>query len=145
MAAVVITGWQFDREIDHSEFFIDADLTPHTRIAGVGSRVVFPRFGSIFVRQWNGMENPKALSGPYIESPDIALHILFTCRNAARFVRRADDDGVARDDWRSMESDIGTHQIDFLIVVHLQIDGAVTAEARYHVAGFRIQRDQPVS
>src|SRR5437588_1263055 len=144
MAAVVIAGWQFDWQVDHSEFFIDADLTPHTRIAGVGGRVVFPRFGPIFVRQRNRMENPEALSGSYIKSADIALHVLFTHRNAPRSVRRADDDGVAGDDWRSMESDVGIHQIDFLIIVRLQIDGAVTAKPRYQVAGFRIQRDQPV-
>src|SRR5437660_7093101 len=100
MAAVVIAGWQFDREVGHSEFFVDADLAPHTRIAGVGSRIVFPGFGAIFVGQRDGMENPEAPSSLDIESPDVALHILFTHVNATRFVRRADDYGVACDDRR---------------------------------------------
>src|SRR6266850_5574079 len=144
MAAVVIAGRQFDREVGHSEFFIDADLAPHARIAGVGSRLVFPGFGPIFVGQRDGMENPEALSSADIESPDVALHILFTYRNAARFMRRAYDYRVARNHRRRMEADVGTHQIDFLIILQLQIDGAVPAKTRYQIAGFRIERDQPV-
>src|SRR5438132_7629753 len=134
MAAVIIASRQFDREVGHSEFFIDADLAPHTRIAGVGSRIVLPGFGAIFVRQRDGMENPETLSSPGIESPDVALHIFLTHRNAARFVRRADDYRVARDDRRGMESDVRAHQIDFLIVLELQIDRTVSREARTRMA-----------
>src|SRR5437588_3340800 len=91
------------------------------------------------------MENPEALSSPDIESSDVALHILFTHRNAAGFVRRSDDHRVARDDRCGMESDVRAQQIDFLIILQLQIDATVPAEARYHIAGLRIERDQPVT
>src|SRR5207302_9120126 len=112
MAAVVIAGGQLDGKVGHSKFFVDADLAPDAGIACVSSRVVFPRFGPVFVGQRDGMENPEALSGPDIESPDVPLHILLAHRNAAGLMRRADDDGVARDDRSGVESDVGARQLN---------------------------------
>src|SRR5947207_13680678 len=91
------------------------------------------------------MENPEALAGARIETTDVAFYVVFAFGNAARLVRRAHDDGVAGDDRRRMESDVGIHQIDSLIVIQLQIDGAVFAEAPHRKTGLRIECNQPVS
>ena len=44
-----------------------------------------------------------------------------------------------------MESDFAGHEIDFLIVILFQIDGAVFAEAANGRACLRIERDEAIS
>ena len=41
MAAVVIAGRQFDRQIDQAQIFIHANLPPDAGVAGVGSAESF--------------------------------------------------------------------------------------------------------
>src|SRR2546425_12278430 len=91
MAAVVITRRQFDREVHHSKFFIDADLAPDSRVSGVRRGIVFPGFGSVFIRQRDGMEDPETLTRPHIEPPNVALHVLLADRHSTWLVRRTDD------------------------------------------------------
>ena len=60
-------------------------------------------------------------------------------------MRRADDHHVARHHRRRVQPDFAGLEIDLLIVVQLQIDDAVAAEARHRIAGLRVERDQPIA
>ncbi len=91
------------------------------------------------------MEDPQALARAHIESADITLYVVLARRRAAGHVRGADDDDVLRDDRRRMQPDLARDQIDLLIVVLLQIDDAVLAEAGHGRAGLGVKRDQPVA
>src|SRR5437867_3662039 len=95
MAAIIISGRQLHRQIDHSEFFVHADLAPDARVAGVLGRVVFPGFVSVLGRQRNGVENPEAFTCSRVESADIPFHVLHGLWHSARPVGSANDDGVA--------------------------------------------------
>ena len=87
------------------------------------------------------MENPEALSAPHIESANEALYVGFTFRIGARAMRRAHYDDVLSYHRRGLQTDLAIDQIDFLIVVQLQIHQAIFSEARDRHARFRIQRD----
>src|SRR6266571_3924779 len=145
MAAVVITRRQFDREVHHSKFFIDADLAPDSRVSCVRRGVVFPGFGAVFIRQRDGMEDPETLARPHIETANVALHILLADRHSAWLVRRTDNYRVAGHDRSRVESDVRTQEIDLLIVVRFQIDRAVFAKAANGRASLGVQRDKPVA
>src|SRR4029078_3899717 len=112
MAAVVIAGRQFHRNVDHSTFFIDADLAPYSRVSCVRRGIVLPGFGSILIRQRDGMEDPETLARSYIETSNLAFRILLTGRPASRFVRGADDHGIAGDDGSGVEPDLSAQWID---------------------------------
>ena len=58
---------------------------------------------------------------------------------------RADDDDVAGNHRRGVQSDLAIQRIDLLIVVLLEIDEAIVAECRDTHACLRVQRDQLVS
>ena len=64
---------------------------------------------------------------------------------AARFVRRSDDHYVVGHHRRGMQPDFAGDEIHFLVVVELQIDDAVVAEARDRIAGFGVQSHQTVA
>ena len=66
-------------------------------------------------------------------------------RRAARQVRGADDDDVLRDDRRRVQADLAGDRIDRLIVLQLQIDDAVLAEAGRGHAGLGVERDHLVA
>jgi hypothetical protein len=52
------------------------------------------------------MENPEALAGADIETADVTFDVLFAFGNAARLVRRTDDDGIPATTG-GMKSDVG--------------------------------------
>ena len=88
------------------------------------------------------MEDPQPLAGAHVEAADVALDVGLAGRHAAGLVRGADDDDVAGDDRRRVQSDLAGDRIDRLIVVLLQIDDAVRAEAGTRIAGLRVERDE---
>ena len=49
------------------------------------------------LRPRDGVKNPEALAGAYVETADVALHVGFAARNAARTMCRTDDDDVLGD------------------------------------------------
>jgi hypothetical protein len=77
------------------------------------------------------MERPQTLSGAHIEAADVTLHVGLAGRHAAGFVRRSHNDHVVRNDRRGVKTDFGTHRIDHLVVVILQIYDAILAEGRH--------------
>src|SRR5215510_1228779 len=123
MAAVVVAGRQFDRQVRHAELLVDADLTPDAGIAGVRPRVALPRVVAKFAWRRNGVEDPEALAGSDVEAANVPFDIRAAGRHAARLVRGADDDDVARDDGRGMQTDFSAERIDRLIHFEHQIDG----------------------
>src|SRR5438105_1825352 len=106
MPAVVVTRGQFHGKVRHSKFFIDADLSPDSGVAGVGSGTVLPGFGSILIRRRDGVENPKSLAGPHIEATDEALDVGLASRCSAGPVRGADDHRVAGDNRSRMKPNL---------------------------------------
>src|SRR5947209_6539243 len=73
MAAVIVAGRKFHRQIGEAELFIDGNLPPHAGVAGVGPRILFPGVVAEFARTGNRMEDPKALAGVYVEPAHVAL------------------------------------------------------------------------
>ena len=142
MAAVVVAGRQLDRQIRHPQFFVDRDLPPDAGVAGVRPRVVHPGVVAELARPRNRVEDPQPLAGLDVEPADVALLVGLAARHAAGQVRGADDDGVPGDDRRGVQADLAGDEIDRLIVVQLQIDDAVLAEARDRRAGLRVERDR---
>src|ERR1035441_8474497 len=91
------------------------------------------------------MENPKTLARPHVESADITFHIFLALGNPTGQVRGADCHDILGYDGRGMKTDVSIDQIDLLIVVLLQIDHAILAEAGYPDTGFGIQSREPVT
>jgi len=57
---------------------------------------------------------------------------------------RADDDDVLGNHGGRMEPDFAGDEVDILIVLELQIDGAVDAEAGNRIASLRVERDEAI-
>ena len=75
MAAEVVAGWRLDRQVGDAELFVDRDLGPHARVAGVGPRVVEPGVVAELAGPWNGVEGPQALARARVESANIAFDV----------------------------------------------------------------------
>ena len=90
------------------------------------------------------MEDPQPFAGFYIEATNVAFHILLAARRATGPVRRTDNHGVAGHNRSRVKADFAGHEIDFLIVILLQVDGAVFAEAANRGARFRIEGDEAI-
>ena len=67
LAAVVVRRRRLDREINEAEIFVDGDLRPHTGVARLGPRTVFPGFIAELARARNGIESPELFSAAHIE------------------------------------------------------------------------------
>ena len=91
------------------------------------------------------MEDPQAFSRFHIEAADVAFHIVVVLRNVAGKMSRAHNHNVLRHDGSGVKTHIAIDQINFLIVIELQIHNAGLAEAGYGDACFGIERDQPVT
>jgi hypothetical protein len=91
------------------------------------------------------VEDPFALAGAYVETPDVAFHIPARGGHVTGGVRRAHHHHIARHQRRGMQADIGVDQIDGLVEILFQIDQAIVAERRIGNAGRGIQRDQLIA
>src|SRR6267143_6190727 len=91
------------------------------------------------------MEDPQAFARPDVEASNVPADILHHLGYSARPVRSTNDDGIARYDRCGMEPDLSSNEIDFLIVIELQIDDAVPAKARHHVSSPGIQGDEAIA
>ena len=74
------------------------------------------------------MEHPEAAAGARIEAAHVAFLVALALRDAAREVRRADNDHVVHDDRRRVEANLAGDQVHRLVVVLLEVDEAVLAE-----------------
>ena len=127
--AVEIPRRQLHRQISQSQLFIDADLPPHARVAGVVRGILFPSVVTKLARLRNRVKDPQPLARPHIEPAHETLYVALALRNVPSLARRAHDHRIARHHRSSMQPDLIVHQIDFLVVIELQIDGAVRAES----------------
>src|SRR5688572_33458131 len=109
--AVVVVRRELDRQIGHAELLVYRDLRPHARVAGVGPRVVLPRLVADFTGLGNGLEHPQTLSGSYVETAHGSLDVAAAFRIGAGLERGADDDDVAGDNRRGMETDRSSREI----------------------------------
>src|SRR5439155_26028081 len=91
------------------------------------------------------MDDQGALACPHVESANVTLRVRFALGDSGGSVRGADNHDVLSDDRRRMESDFTGGEIDFLIVIELQIDGAIVSEAGYRHSCFGIETDQAVA
>src|SRR6185295_2333215 len=91
MAAVIVAGRHFDRQVGQTELFIDGDLRPHAGVAGVRPRVALPRVVAEFARQRDGVEDPEPFAGAHVEAAYVAFLVAAALRVPARLVRGADD------------------------------------------------------
>src|SRR5580704_5504117 len=109
----------FDREIHKPELFVNADLRPHARIAGVFGGAIQPRVIAELAFFGNGMEYPKALARPNVESADVPFVVPHALGCKAFPKSRAHDHRVASHDRRRMKSYFPSDYIrlDGLIVI----------------------------
>ena len=108
-------------------------------------RVFFPRVVAELAQLRDGVEDPEPLAGLDVESADVALHVLKALRVRAGLAGGADDHDVVGDHRRGMQPDLAVHRIDDLVVVQLQVDNAVAAEARRGHARLGIERDETIA
>ena len=131
MAAEVVAGGVFGREIHAVQLFVDRDRRPVAGVARVRPRIVLPRVVAELAGLRNRVEDPQTLAGAHVVAADVALDVLLRARRAAGQVSGADDDDVVAERGRRVEADVGGLEIDAgLIDLGLQIDDAVPAERR---------------
>src|SRR5262249_11166175 len=111
MAAVVVAGRQLDRQIGHSQFFVNGDLSPGASVPGIGPRIVQPGVVSELAGSWNRVEDPQALAGLDVESTDVALHVGLASRHTPRQMCGPDDDRVSSHGWRRMQPNLAGDEI----------------------------------
>ncbi len=145
MAAVDVVRGRFDRQVRQPRLLVDRHLRPHAGVAGVVGGIIQPRVGADLTLLRNRVEDPETLARSHVVSADVALVGFLIARRHPFAERRADEDGVLRDDRRGLNADFTLHEIDGLIVFRLQIDRTVLAEARDRHAGLRVQRDQAIA
>ena len=146
MAAEVVAGRIFDRQVGDAEILVDGDLRPHAGVAGVLPRLLEPRVVAEFAGLRNGVEDPQPLAGARVVAADVALGVL----HAARAPCRARCDAptmhdVLRDDRRAVPRHLALDRIDLLVVVLLQIDDAVDAEVLERHAVLRVEADELIA
>ena len=91
------------------------------------------------------MEDPEPLARAYVVASHVAFRVAHRLRRRTGPVRRADDDDVADDERRGVETELGRVEVDLLIVFELQIDGAVSSEGRNRHSGLRVEGQHPVA
>ena len=91
------------------------------------------------------MKDPEPLAGAHVEPADEAFYVGLALRDAAGPMRCSHNDDIIGHHWRRVQADFSGHQVDFLIVVQLQIDDAIVAEAWHQIPGLGIQSHQPVA
>jgi len=106
---------------------------------------MLPGLAAEFSGTRDGVKDPEALPCSHVEAANVALLVPHALRRVALRMRGPDDDHVAGDDRRGVIPDVAGHQIHLLIIVLLQIDDTVVAEARDPDAGLRVEGHEPVA
>src|SRR5262245_18612684 len=149
VTAVVVGRRRFDRQVDETEFLVDADLSPHTDVASALPRVVLPGSAAGIQRRWDGVELPELFPCAYIKRPHEAFRVVVRGDGRAFPERGSDDDHITGDGWRGMHADFTALEIDLLVdAAHdtdLQIDRAVVAERGEKRPRLRVQLDEAVA
>ena len=145
VAAVIVAGRQLHRQEHHAELFVDSHLRPHARVARVGPGVFFPRVVAELARERNRVENPQPLAGARVVAADESFFVNPALGCTARQVGGADDDDVFRDDRRGVQAHLSGDDVDRLVVVLLEIDDAVFAEAGRGEAGLGVEGDHLIT
>ena len=145
VAAVVVGRRGLDRQVRDAQLLVHGDLRPDPGVAGVDGRVVQPGLAPELARLRDGVEDPQALARPHVEAADVALRVAPAAGVAARAEGGAHDDHVPGDGGRGVQPDFARDRIDVLVVVQLEVDDAVLAEAGDRPPGPGRQGDQPVA
>src|SRR5262245_46706337 len=140
MAAVVVAGGEFDRQIDETELLIDRERRPHASVAGVRPRIFFPRVVAELSRLWNGVEDPEPPSCLHIERPNVALRVGLAARGIAGAVRSAHDHDVFGDNRAGVQTDLAVDEIKNLIVVLFEVYDAVLPKSLVRTAVLGVDR-----
>ena len=96
------------------------------------------------------MEDPQPPARAHVVAPHVTLRVARAGGHdpgdrIVPGVRGADDDDVAGDERRGLQSDVGGDRIDLLIVVPPQIDHAVASESGQRAAGLGVEGDHLVA
>src|SRR5207244_4418315 len=133
--AIIVAGRQLDGQVDHAQLLVDADLPPNAGVARVVGRIFLPSVAAEFADARDGVENPEPLARADVISANEAFLVAFAFRLTAGAMGRADDDGVAGNRGRGVQTHFARHQVHLLIVFQLQIHNARGAKARHLLAG----------
>src|SRR2546425_13227823 len=97
MSAIEVRSGRLDWQIDQPQFFIDADLSPHSRVAVCRPRVLEPRVIPKLTWPRNRVERPQHLAGPDIERASLTLGVVVSDNGHAFLQRHPDNDNVLND------------------------------------------------
>src|SRR5262249_48784446 len=106
-----VTRRRFDGQVHQAELLVHSDLRPYSGVARVVSRAIQPRVVAELALLRDGMEDPQPLSRPHLETADITLIVAKTLGRHPFPKRRANDDGVSRDNRRGLEPDFAGSNI----------------------------------
>ncbi len=114
LAAVVVRGRDFDRQIDQAEFFVDGHLGPDAGVAVGGPGAVLPGVVAELARARDGVEGPEQLAGAGVEGANQALGVVVGHDRHAFLEGRADDHDILHHERRGVEAGFAGFQIDLL-------------------------------
>ncbi len=149
MAAIEVRGGRLDRQVDETQFFVDADLAPDADVPVARPRPVLPRLAAVVAGPRNGVELPELLPRAHVEGADEPFRVVVGLDGAPLPEGGTDYGDVARDRRCRVHADFTGLEINLLLVaVHdadFQVDEPVLAERGDRRAGLRVQLREPIA
>ena len=129
VSAIEVAGRRLDRKVRHVELWVDAHLTPDTRVPGVSPRIVVPRIVAKLVGCGNRVKDPLPLARSYVVAANVSLDVLHGNRHTAESMCRANDDRVTGNNWRGVQTNVGLDGVEHLVEVQSQVDNPLSPNA----------------
>ena len=147
LTAIEVRRRRFNRQVGEAGFRIGGHFGPDAGVAGVFRRAFEPGVVAGLTLLRNGVKFPELPAGTHVVGARRALVVAITRRRETFPERRADQHHVAGHGRRRLPADFAGNQVglDLLIIVRLQVDGAVVAEGADALPGLGVQRDQQVA
>src|SRR4029079_14169038 len=125
ITAVIGARRHFHSDVDETELGVGAHLRPRTGVATVFGRTFEPGVVPRLTWPWNRVKDPQPLACAYVVASHVAFRVAHGARRCTGSVRSADDDDVANNERRGVQTHFGRVEVDVLIIFELQIDDAV--------------------
>ncbi len=145
VAAIEVVGRGLHRQVGQAEVLVDGDLRPDAGVAVLLGRAAQPRVVPELARFRDRVEDPQALAGADVERADVALVVPVRLGREPLAERGADEHDVLGHDRGRLQADLAREEIDVLIVVALEVDGAALAEGGDGDACLRVEREQAIA
>ncbi len=144
VAAVEVVGRGLHGKVGEAQVLVDGHLRPDAGVAVLLGRAAQPRVVPELTRFRDRVEDPQALARADVERADVALVVPVRLGREPLAERGADEHHVLGHDRGRLQADLARDEIDVLIVVALEVDGAALAEGGDGDAGPGVEREQAV-